>query len=605
MARADRYGLAEQNTVSKAAQFVVFYATALAMVLFDRFSGQMYFYDNDDRVRALQIKQWLDGQSYFDLGYPFVSMPEGYVSHYSRLVDIPYFLLTRLLAPIAGDAQAFEWATLVWPILLLVAFCWLAVEIMRRIFAGQVPLAALVVTAILMRMAVLNFTPGRIDHHNLQLVLVLGFVAALLPMTRGAAVLAGLIAAVSIAVGLETVPYLVAGFTGLALLASLRPDDGSGPALSFSGLGLLIGMAPAAFLSLGADGVATIQCDVVGMPVTMLMMGAGAILALAPMLWSRMQFSGTGAGRVSCRLASLAIPGVVLAGFFVLLFPECLGGHYGQLGPLTKSLWLDRLAQEQSVSAVIGERPLSAGLHIAEFLILAIAGGFHAVVEWKNGRAGPAVLVMIAIAALLVFMILFRSISFPAALFPILLPAVLIMMQRAMAGGPIIGVISARAAVAAAAIVPAVLVSVLLLMAPTLAERRFELDVLSVDECKKQDLHVLESVTPGRILAGHNLSLRIAEEFPQHTVAALPLHRAGAGTERLLKAFTSPDGEQRAEALRPFDYLALCAREKFISELSKLPLAADLLTGRGVTGLTEITSGSPFRLYRVDATKLQ
>ena len=50
--------------------------------------------DIDDIARRLQIADLLRDGEWHDLKWPFLAMPEPYVSPWSRLVDLPYVLVT-------------------------------------------------------------------------------------------------------------------------------------------------------------------------------------------------------------------------------------------------------------------------------------------------------------------------------------------------------------------------------------------------------------------------------------------------------------------------------------------------------------------------------
>src|SRR5690606_973881 len=72
------------------------------------------------------------------------------------------------------------------------------------------------------------FSPGAFDHHNMQLTLVLAM-AAWLVIGRSfqSGLAAGAAAAVSLAVGMETMPYVAAAGATVALLFWLHGDRGT------------------------------------------------------------------------------------------------------------------------------------------------------------------------------------------------------------------------------------------------------------------------------------------------------------------------------------------------------------------------------------------
>src|SRR5690606_867872 len=84
------------------------------------------------------------------------------------------------------------------------------------------------------------FEPGSLDHHNMQLALVLAVAAGLLSGGVVPGLAAGVAAAASIAVGMETLPYVAAAAAVAALLFWLRGEDELPTTIGF-GFGLAIG----------------------------------------------------------------------------------------------------------------------------------------------------------------------------------------------------------------------------------------------------------------------------------------------------------------------------------------------------------------------------
>ena len=151
---------------------LLFWGCGLVLVMADLADGSRFYTDFDDRMRALQIRELLAHGNWHDRSIHAIAMPETYLSPWSRLVDAPYVVITWLLTPWLGQPHGFEIARLVWPPLLLAAFAWPAVVIMRAIAGQPVGALHLAVTAMVMALSIWDFTPGRIDHHNMQLVLM-------------------------------------------------------------------------------------------------------------------------------------------------------------------------------------------------------------------------------------------------------------------------------------------------------------------------------------------------------------------------------------------------------------------------------------------------
>jgi hypothetical protein len=170
--------------------FLTVYITGLAIVLFDLADGLLFVGDVDDQIRELQIRYLMspDGR-WFNLTLPFISMPEAYVSPWSRLIDLPYVAIATLLRPFMPIDQALSFSFRIWPPLMLALFCLPVASTVKRLMADQPTsrlssLLMLMLMTILMAVAVFEFSPGRIDHHDGQLVAMMLMVSGLVRWDR-------------------------------------------------------------------------------------------------------------------------------------------------------------------------------------------------------------------------------------------------------------------------------------------------------------------------------------------------------------------------------------------------------------------------------------
>ena len=135
--------------------------------------------------------------------------------HWSRLADLVPAAIIRPLEALIGRHAAEIVAVIAWPAMLLAAAIALTGRIARQVGGADIARPAMIVAAFAYPASTL-FLPGRIDHHNLQIVLAL---VATLMLVRPGSMMAGLIAGVatslSIVVGMETAPLL--GIVGLVV----------------------------------------------------------------------------------------------------------------------------------------------------------------------------------------------------------------------------------------------------------------------------------------------------------------------------------------------------------------------------------------------------
>jgi hypothetical protein len=137
--------------------------------------------DTDDAMRLVELRAWLAGSNllggWFDLREPRLNPPLGYETHWSRLIDAGLAGLLLLFERFAAPVAAERLMRTVWPLLWLLPTIAGMVGIAWRIAGREAALVALLL-ALVGTPAYQQFIPGRIDHHNVQIVLALLVVAA-------------------------------------------------------------------------------------------------------------------------------------------------------------------------------------------------------------------------------------------------------------------------------------------------------------------------------------------------------------------------------------------------------------------------------------------
>lgn len=570
---------------------------SLMVVLADVADGAGIYADVDDRLRAAQIAGLMSGKiGWYDTALPFIAMPEPYLSPWSRLVDLPYLFLGKLFSLFMAADQALDTAYLVWPPAMLLAFGCLAFFVARRMMGAPLPsrtteALVLVLMAMLMALAVLEFAPRRIDHHNVQLLLLVAMAAGLCRWDAWGGLLMGAASAASIAVGLECLPFVAAAF-GAVACCYVFDARGARTVLSGASAGMALATVALAAAFLGPAGMLSQQCDAFSAPQIVLMLGLSLALAgvcLVP---------GTSP---AARVFLLATSSLAVLGLVAVLFPACLSGPYAIIDPLSRLYWFDRIEQEQSVLSLLRSGRYSvAGM-------LALTGGVIALLlpmAVEKARAGAAsfvVLYLLAVVSFLLTLFLARYVRFPAALTPLFLPALI-----AWHLDPQTGAKARRAAFGGFAAIVAAFAGLAVFVKPV--ERPFDaVDYMSMDACEGEDLSVLRSTAPGRIAQPNGLAFTLIEAMPAgFQVAAVPFHRAAPGMKRMYEAFVSSDPAVRRAALAPFDYVAVC-RFPLESDPSFAPLYAALSGGRDWPGLVRIEPPvkTRFQLFRIDHASLR
>ena len=185
----------------------------------------LLFGDIDDLMRLQEVRDWIGGQSWFDVTQYRMNPPTGMLMHWSRLLDVPLAGVIRVVRPFAGQHVAEIAACVVVPMITLGICMLLLATIARRQVGSQFALLAVPACAFNIG-GFYALRPMRIDHHGWQIAAGLTIVWALInrPTVRHAAV-AGIAAAFWTHISLEGLVFtvLAAGWLGLRWI--VRPEE--------------------------------------------------------------------------------------------------------------------------------------------------------------------------------------------------------------------------------------------------------------------------------------------------------------------------------------------------------------------------------------------
>ncbi|AEH85246.1 hypothetical protein [Mesorhizobium opportunistum] len=327
--------------------------------------------DNDSLLRLVEVRDMLAGQGWFDLHQYRMGVEGGFVMHWSRLVDAPLAAIILVASALTGSmAMAETVAEVLWPALL---FCLALLFTVRaaRSFAG----AGAVLPAAVIGAAALHFigifSPGALDHHNVQLTLTMASLSLLLeaPVRRWAALLAGLCAALTLAVGMETAPYVATIGVCVSLLFVADPSGERQIArdfgLGFAGVSALVFLttiAPSAWGQPQCDAFSTVQFVVAAL--------AGCGLAAAASL-------DMANSTLRRRLMALGLLALVLAAVMVFLFPQCLAAPYAEIDPRLSQIWLGHIEEAQSIIQLVLDDPAMVVARFATPLVAIVLMALH------------------------------------------------------------------------------------------------------------------------------------------------------------------------------------------------------------------------------------
>ena len=557
--------------------------------------------DTDDNMRLMQVRALLDGQGWYDLRQYRLNPPGGFDIHWSRLVDLPIAGLILLFKPLVGTAQAERLACGIAPLLpLSIVFVALSFTVRRLVGVLAWPLALVFLLGATATM--LMFMPERIDHHGWQLACLAVSVAGLADprAARGGAVV-GFASAVSLAIGLELLPYAV--MAGAIVTLRWVLDRSESVRVQTYALSLAGGVA-AGYAGFASYANAVPRCDALTPVYLTTMVTAGTLLFVAARI--------DPAGR-SARLGLALAAGAIVAALFAWRFPQCLG-RPEQVSPELARAWLDNVREAKPIY----EHPFRLGFTIAALPIAGLIGA--AVATWR-ARGTDRVAVWLPVLLFTAFacaMLLWQVRAGPAAQL-LAVPGATALAWAVLpwlasfrpigrgAWGQALGVfVRVFGTVAAFLLVSGLFAGLAIRYLPIdPPSKRTRMVNRANGRCFSQPaLAALDAYPAATILTFTDLGPRLIT-MTHHSAVAGPYHRNGAAILDVQHAFTGSEPNARATAARHGATLLLICPNMAESTVYRARGPGgfyDRLAHGRVPGWLEplqLPKRSPFRLFRI------
>ena len=559
---------------------------------------QVFFADNDDAMRMVVVRDFLSGQNWFDHTHYRLNTPFGADMHWSRLVDLPIAIVELLARPLVGTAQAEIVAGFVWPSILLAIFIWLSGRLARLLVGAEGVLPGMLLSAFsIITFSEFNF--GRVDHHSIQIILTqVTAIATITALRRpGAAIVAGLAVATSLAIGIETLPVVIASIAIYGLLYVASPDNARAVrtfGLSF-GVGTLlhlgIALPPSLWFVPACDAISLVYATAA------LAVGLGlsglTLLPLGNRPWS-------------WRLGAAVIAGGAALALVLVLFPQCLAGPYASVDPWLVQHWLVHIVEAMPLLAVIGQQP---SFVVATTIPATLALLVYAYAAWRTrGVERGSWLVMLALLIVIVAVALLqvRSIRISVAvLSPACAYLVVAARTRYLRRTTVLSVLGLIGSwLGFAGLLWAVLVQQIVVHLPAQTGPTVVASAeVDRNACLAPSAFIdLKGMPPERIMTPIDLGAYVLL-YTDHAVVAAPYHRNNQGLLDTFHFFNGPIGEARAILdARGISLVVTCDA---LPEMTGLPDAAPdafvhLARANALPPwLTEVKHDGPLRIYAV------
>ena len=546
--------------------------------------------DPDDAMRLVLVRDLMAGRGWYDQLVTRLQPPVGTYMHWSRLLDAALagmiWTFRLVLAPPAAETAV----RLFWPLFLIFPAVVSSLAIARRL-GGSLSVFVCAILLAINQLAFAEFIPGRIDHHNVQITLVMIAMACAMAAERRSnwALLAGASTGLALAVGIEGLPFHMVVGASYALLAALGRDD---PRTTRNYAATLLGATLACYLLQTPPwrwGLAF--CDAIGANfVTAIAAAAGGLLIMT---------AGPVRTSVRGRMIVLALTAAVASGAYLAFDPRCIRGVFAAVDPRIVPFWF-KSVQELQPLPVIMTHYWNFGIALILMSAMMLASALFLLVrEWPKpapatGLASAAILVAVATGYLA-----FRMENYVQWLgFPVLASAFGIIAARLWNG------LMVPTAAFAAVLSPLGVVAIALQgygavagtpVAPGSSSKPAQ---LCHDTAAFRPLAALR---PGLVLADIYMGPFILAHTP-HAALTAPYHRMTWGILAAHDAVsaTATQAEAKFRALK-IDYLVECPTDNV--RLAPDSIEADLARGQIPAWLEKLSAkGDALQIYRVRAT---
>jgi hypothetical protein len=549
------------------------------------------FANSDDAMRLVEVRDWLAGQAWFDLRQYRLDPPDGVFMHWTRVLDVPLAALIGLFSLVLPMDMAERATRIVFPLALhLVLF--IGVARLARRLAGAAAMVPATLIVALAGATLLQFQPGRIHHHAAQIALCVliaeATIAAIQDETLWPAMRAGALAALSLSINVENLPYVMVEVVAFTLVWSAR-GVGFARALAGFALALACGALVVFVATIGPSRYFIAACDAFSVA-HLFAIAVGALLLCALAAASRRL------GGNPMRLAAAAVAGAVVLGAMALAYPACLHDPLAAVDPLLRSLWLEKVEEARPLGAIVAEHPV-------KFVTLALSTvlGFLAAVAaiWVERRTRLAAWAAMAgfagVGVLTTFWQVraLASASALAALGGAWLVARCVLWARGQAS-PLARIAPFAVGLPFTSIFWAMIAPSVVDAAPVAGRAQCR-DPASVAR--------LDDLPRATILAPIDLGADILA-LTRHSVLAAPYHRNNHGNGAMVRAMLAPPDAARAiveaSGARYVLYCPPMAELSIYAAASPDGLAAALLRGQPPSWLepTQV-AGTPYKVFIV------
>ena len=507
--------------------------------------GAWRFPDPDDQLRLLQVRDWLGGQSWFDVTQYRMNAPNGAPMHWSRWVDLPVALVIVTMTPLLGADMAESIALVIVPLVTMGAVMFLVARLTAQLLSNEHAILAALLVPICVEVTA-QLRPMRIDHHGWQMALAMLVLGALIdPRIRRGGIIVGAGLGLWLGISLEGLPFAVATMALMGLRWTF--DRKQGARLTGATLALATVSTVLFTVTHTVSGWQSTFCDAMS-PVHLTVFwvaaaGSALIVRMSPKtLWMR--------------IAALGALALAAAGLLAGIAPACAADPFAQLDPLVYNFWYLAIME----GLPIWKQSIGIAANTIALPLIGIIGALVSIMRTTGEvRANWAVILFMLVASTLTAVMVQRAGG--VANLVALAPAVALVMRAVKVARAQTNPLSRMALtlavvpIAAPGLTFGFITTQILYPATTIAA----LPQKNAATCGQNDeISRLSALPTGAILAPLDISPAIILLTP-HKVVASSHHRNQAAMHDVIAVFLgTADEAQAIITKRAIDYIIVC-----------------------------------------------
>lgn len=564
--------------------------------------------DPDDQLRLVQVRDWLAGQSWWDITQYRMNPPRGGPMHWSRLVDIPIAAMILILRPFLGQPLAEQWSSAIVPLITYGAVLAMFAATAIRLF-GKVGGVLASATFFTILPATIQILPMRIDHHGWQLFCFFWAAWALFDPKRSAlsAAMVGFALALWIEISIEGLPFAILFMAILAVRWVFphvdSPNERTDAQLPIA-LSALASSTGILYLVTEGVGRSDNFCDglspfYVGAFAAVAIVIGGAVL-ISLILRRPLTMWWKIAVGIAAAIAGLAV---------VLAFaPQCTRDAFADLDPLVREYWYNRVPEGLPVWSVQLDFTIQQMTGIA---FGAIALCWTLLRPFTLMPSDKWALAILFIGSALVGTLVSRTMVYAVCLGAIMLaPMAIALFRRAENSVGLVKRMSPRI-FAIFLLLPTMLGqhvmghinAVQQTKAPVAAAEQISFEKLALACQKPAAARLLNRMAPAQLMVGLDNSPAILQ-FTHHKVVATGHHRNQLAMADVIRTFTGTEAQAKAAMTkRGAEYLITCDGSFELHVYQReMPngFVAQMRRGKVPAWLVPLPDIGPFHIYRFD-----